>query len=144
MKSGNLNFLEPSGPLQACNGTALHSGNLNFLEPSGPLQACNGTDLPLLMLNTIQDVWTGLGTGKDVILNSRIRNHITGCTEKSCDICIAKRDLLTSVFSGIEKTLNIASLLRFALRHNSTVLCPIDCASVYNLANKSKEVQNSV
>ena len=25
------------------------SGNLNFLEPSGPLQACNGTDLPLPM-----------------------------------------------------------------------------------------------
>ena len=25
MKSGNLNFLEPSGPLQACNGTALHA-----------------------------------------------------------------------------------------------------------------------
>ena len=24
MKSGNLNILEPSGPLQACNGTALH------------------------------------------------------------------------------------------------------------------------
>jgi hypothetical protein len=24
MKWGNLNFLEPSGPLQACNGTALH------------------------------------------------------------------------------------------------------------------------
>jgi len=23
MKSGNLNFLEPSGPLQFCNGTAL-------------------------------------------------------------------------------------------------------------------------
>jgi len=23
MKSGNLNFQEPSGPLQACNGTAL-------------------------------------------------------------------------------------------------------------------------
>jgi hypothetical protein len=23
MKSGNLKFLEPSGPLQACNGTAL-------------------------------------------------------------------------------------------------------------------------
>jgi len=22
-------------------------GHLNFLEPSGPLQACNGTDLPL-------------------------------------------------------------------------------------------------
>jgi len=23
MKSGNLNYLEPSGPLQSCNGTAL-------------------------------------------------------------------------------------------------------------------------
>ena len=26
------------------------SGNFNFLEPSGPLQACNGTDLPLYVL----------------------------------------------------------------------------------------------
>ena len=26
----------------------MKSGNLNFLEPSGSLQACNGTDLPLL------------------------------------------------------------------------------------------------
>ena len=25
----------------------MNSGNPNFLEPSGPLQACNGTDLPL-------------------------------------------------------------------------------------------------
>ena len=41
MKSGNLNFLEPSGPLQACNGTAvplpLHyipeDFNLLFLWP---------------------------------------------------------------------------------------------------------------
>ena len=24
----------------------MKSGNLKFLEPSGPLQACNGTDLP--------------------------------------------------------------------------------------------------
>jgi hypothetical protein len=33
MKSGNLNFLEPSGPLQACNGTALHF-YLSFLKNS--------------------------------------------------------------------------------------------------------------
>jgi len=26
----------------------MKSGNLNFLEPSGPVQACNGTALPLL------------------------------------------------------------------------------------------------
>jgi len=25
----------------------MKSGNLNFLEPSGTLHACNGTDLPL-------------------------------------------------------------------------------------------------
>ena len=25
----------------------MKSGSLNFLEPSGPVQACNGTDLPL-------------------------------------------------------------------------------------------------
>jgi hypothetical protein len=61
MKSGDLNFLEPSGPLQACNRTTLplllppscavvmKSGNLNFLEPSGPLQACNGTALRLYL-----------------------------------------------------------------------------------------------
>jgi len=28
----------------------MKSGNLNFLEPSGPLQACNGTDLPFYLL----------------------------------------------------------------------------------------------
>ena len=27
----------------------MKSGNLNFLEPSGSLQACNGTALPLLL-----------------------------------------------------------------------------------------------
>ena len=26
----------------------MKSGNINFLEPSGPLQACNRTDLTLL------------------------------------------------------------------------------------------------
>ena len=30
----------------------MKSGNLNFLEPSGPLQACNGTALPLLVYRT--------------------------------------------------------------------------------------------
>ena len=28
MKSGNLNFLEPSGPVQACNGTVLLTFNM--------------------------------------------------------------------------------------------------------------------
>jgi hypothetical protein len=30
----------------------LKSGNLNFLESSGPLQACNGTALPLPLMTT--------------------------------------------------------------------------------------------
>ena len=33
----------------------MKSGNLNFLEPSGPLQACNGTALPLLTIQVCQD-----------------------------------------------------------------------------------------
>ena len=30
----------------------MKSGNLNFLEPSGPLQACNGTALPFIMVSS--------------------------------------------------------------------------------------------
>ena len=59
-----LNFLEPSRPRQACNGTALPlpyfmkpsasrqalmgllNLYLNFLEPPGPRQACHGTARP--------------------------------------------------------------------------------------------------
>jgi len=33
--------------LPPSRAVVMKSGNLNFLEPSGPLQACNGTDLPL-------------------------------------------------------------------------------------------------
>jgi len=32
----------------------MKSGNLNFLEPSGPLQACNGSDLPLPLRQHLQ------------------------------------------------------------------------------------------
>jgi hypothetical protein len=28
----------------------MKSGNLNFLEPSGPLQACNGTDFIIIII----------------------------------------------------------------------------------------------
>jgi hypothetical protein len=33
------------------------SGNLNFLEPSGSVQACNGTDLPLPFFNCIYKLY---------------------------------------------------------------------------------------
>ena len=35
----------------------MKSGNLNFLEPSGPLQACNGTASPFLCLGTAVAQW---------------------------------------------------------------------------------------
>ena len=35
--------------------TVMKSGNLNFLEPFGPLQACNGTALPLLYARQPKD-----------------------------------------------------------------------------------------
>ena len=43
-KRGQCVMLTPLPPPCA---VVVKSGNLNFLEPSGPLQACNGTDLPL-------------------------------------------------------------------------------------------------
>jgi len=48
------------------------SGNLNFLEPCGPVQACNGPALPFKILSTLcikmccKDITTLLGlVGKD-------------------------------------------------------------------------------
>jgi hypothetical protein len=39
----------------------MKSGNLNFLEPSGPFQACNGTALPILIYENVvgrsEELW---------------------------------------------------------------------------------------
>jgi hypothetical protein len=37
----------------------MKSGNLNFLEPSGPLQACKGTASPLPLLQTVPQHYVG-------------------------------------------------------------------------------------
>jgi len=47
LKSGSLNLLEPSGPVQACNGIALPRSCADCLEiwepqPPGTLRACPG------------------------------------------------------------------------------------------------------
>ena len=39
----------------------LETGNLNFLEASGPLQDCNGTDLLLPFISSLY--WTGSSVG---------------------------------------------------------------------------------
>ena len=65
MKSGNLNFLEPSGPLQACNGTALPF--LFFAVTGKPelakgqmIRICTCTFLQILALNchVTRTVWS--------------------------------------------------------------------------------------
>jgi len=52
------------------------SGNLNFLEPSGPLQACDGTALPFIVLKKflcytekIHDGTEKLQPSEDMIVN---------------------------------------------------------------------------
>jgi len=44
-KSGNLNFLEPSGPVEACNGTALPLLNIKSASKTAGLfnQGCTNT-----------------------------------------------------------------------------------------------------
>ena len=42
----------------------MKSGNLKFPEPSGPLQACNGTALPFICLTTVEKVRKNLSKGK--------------------------------------------------------------------------------
>jgi len=46
MKSGSLNLLEPSGPVQVCNGIALP-----FIENSMKLHMANGYDTAKLSGN---------------------------------------------------------------------------------------------
>jgi hypothetical protein len=48
-KSGNLNFLKPSGPLQACNGTALPLllGSITIVTVNFCLSKCNWTEVNL-------------------------------------------------------------------------------------------------
>ena len=60
MKSGNLNFLEPSGPLQACNGTALPSvlqtEKLLSFHSSASYTTKTGYRSAVLSLKTVQNL----------------------------------------------------------------------------------------
>ena len=53
----------------------MKSGNLNFLEPSGPLEACDGTALPLLVAN-LESIYCAALTGYDAAEDSLLRNKI--------------------------------------------------------------------
>ena len=63
----------------------MKSGKLNFLEPSGPLQACNGTDLPFIVKQkhvkqisngpTLQGISLFISVGPKAELNPEHFNH---------------------------------------------------------------------
>jgi len=65
----------------------LKSGSLNLLEPSGPVQACNGVALPLCSdINTLR-LWDKISPGNhsqngtelhwaDYVLRSYIKNYV--------------------------------------------------------------------
>jgi len=68
MKSGNLNFLESSGPVQACNGTALPltftATKLKHIIPH-PLPAVSNTARPSLTL--LQETYEPLHSARRVL-----------------------------------------------------------------------------
>ena len=58
MKSGNLNFLEPSGPLQTCNGTAVHLSNSNWIGVKLRTSSlCNFVSFPLSSVIFLSNVF---------------------------------------------------------------------------------------
>ena len=56
MKSGNPNFLEPSGPLQACNGTALPYVYNYIPETNHVARVCSGCSCSVLTICAICNV----------------------------------------------------------------------------------------
>ena len=54
MKSGNLNFLEPSRPLQACNGTALLYSTKELPNRTNPCVAKLGRVVMVTGISEVQ------------------------------------------------------------------------------------------
>jgi len=58
----------------------LKSGSPNHLEPSGPVQACNGIALPLLYL---QNILCGIVPGHNTPTNTYINIYVCILAQKS-------------------------------------------------------------
>ena len=57
----------------------MRSGNLNFLEPSGPLQACNGTALPISIHMYMCRKWTVSARSYIIALKWRVSGSFVQC-----------------------------------------------------------------
>jgi len=80
--------------LPPCCAVVMKSGNLNFLEPSGPLRVCNGTALPLL------DVVGGQRHSLAALTPGMTRYHCTGGWVRNTaglDVCGKSRPHLDSI-----------------------------------------------
>jgi hypothetical protein len=82
----------------------MKSGKLNFLEPSGPIQACNGTAFPLPYMLVTEDffgdvqvrvkhVSVPVNQLQCVIIVTKMLMYLLLCTHAWCQINIFKYDL---------------------------------------------------
>jgi hypothetical protein len=91
--------------LPPSRAVVMTSGNLNLLEPSGPLQACNGADCFTLLLNTTKrasflsatcmkcrSLWPGgqrRGSAGARLLGLRVRIPSGAWMSVSCECCVS-------------------------------------------------------
>ena len=73
MKSGNLSFLEPSGPLQACNGTDLPRWGNNWLE-------VNPASVPPSVDRSPQTAASNTCSKRKQACDDRVPTCVEGCT----------------------------------------------------------------
>jgi len=77
---GDRRPVNKANNLQPSCAFVMKSGNLNFLEPSVPVQACIGTDLilplPLILLrlNETLKLWADFRKDTDVLYSAKIRS----------------------------------------------------------------------
>jgi hypothetical protein len=69
----------------------MKSGNLNFLELSGPLQACNGTALPLFYI-TILDMFRALTCPSSEGQNVLSQHLVSSLSVNGCMVCRMRAD----------------------------------------------------
>ena len=79
------------------------SGSLNFLEPSGPVQACNGTALPFYsdICSSFPDVFYNrvVTENKDgIIAESKMCGRVLVLLEACCVLCVDISSSLTLRF----------------------------------------------
>jgi len=97
------------------------SGNLNFLEPSGQLQACNGTDLPFYCATTALGTGDGTSPHWSLLMRHLLRTHVGfGCNEigqsfsnsdpQTCLVWLCERHCILSIL--------VTRVLRFSQRRN--------------------------